>query len=70
MDVAVRQDVEKDTMKDWGAFVGSLSGYVAAEGTEVEIGSLVQRYVSYVFFKTHPVASADQVDEIVKALCK
>ena len=66
----VKQDIEKGIMEDWGAFVGELSGYAVAEGTEVEIGSMVQRYVPYVFFKTYPVASASQVDEIVKALSK
>lgn len=66
----VKQDLEKGRFKDWGAFVGEINGYVVAEGTEVEIGNMVQRYVPFVFFKVHPVASVSQVGEIIKALSK
>jgi len=66
----VKQDIEKGTLKDWGAFVGELNGYVIAEGTEVEIGNMVQRYAPYVFFKTYPIASVNQLGEIVQALSK
>jgi len=55
-------------MKDWGAFVGEINGYAVAEGTEVEIGNLVQRYVPFVFFKVQPVASLSQVVEVTKRL--
>jgi len=43
-----------------------MRGYVVAEGTEVEIGGFIQRYVPYVSFKTHPVASVSQVEEVTK----
>jgi hypothetical protein len=66
----VKQDIEKGTLKDWGAFVGEVNGYVIAEGTEVEIGNMVQRYVPYVVFKTYPIASVDQLGEIVQGLAK
>jgi len=64
----VKQDIQKGPMKDWGAFVGELNGYVVAEGTEVEIGNMIQQYTPFVSFKTHAAASVSQVDEIVKAL--
>jgi len=64
----VKQDLQKGIMKDWGAFVGEMSGYAVAEGTEVEIGNTIQRYIPFVTFKTHAVAPVSQVDEIVKAL--
>ena len=66
----VKRDIEKGPMKDWGAFVGELNGYFVAEGTEVEIGNLVQQYVPFVFFKVHAVSSVSQVDDVVKALSK
>jgi len=66
----VKEDIQKGLMKDWGAFVGELNGYAVAEGTEVEIGNLIQRYVPFVFFRTYAIASVSQVDEIVKALSK
>ena len=38
------------------------------EGSEMEINKMVQQYAPYVKFKTHPVASVEQVDEVVKSL--
>jgi len=64
----VKEDTGKGVMKDWGAFVGEINGYIVAEGTEVEIGDMVQRYIPFVFFKAQPVASLSQVGEIIKKL--
>jgi hypothetical protein len=66
----VKEDLRKGVLKDWGTFVGEINGYSVAEGTEVEIGNMIQRYVPWVIFKTRAVASVNQVDEIVKALTK
>jgi len=66
----VKQDIKKGISKDWGAFVGELSGYAVAEGTEVEIGNMTEQYVPFVRFKVHAIASVSQVDEIIKALPK
>ena len=66
----VNQDIQKGKMKDWGAFVGEMSGYAVAEGTEVEIGNTIQQYIPFVIFKTRAVASVSQVDEIVKVLLR
>ena len=64
----VREDMAKGALKDWGSFVGELKGYAVAEGTEVEIGSFIQRYVPYVSFKTHAVGTVSQVEEIIRTL--
>jgi len=66
----VKEDLKKGIIKDWGAFVGEINGYAVVEGTEVEIGNMTERYVPWVIFKVHPVASVKQVDEIIKALTK
>ncbi|MCK4697656.1 MAG: hypothetical protein KAT53_05050, partial [Dehalococcoidia bacterium] len=66
----VKQDIQKGLTKDWGAFVGEINGYVVAEGTEVEIANLTQKYVPFVNFEVHPIASISQVEEVVKALTK
>jgi len=66
----VKQDLQKGAMKDWGAFVGEINGYTVVEGSEVEIGNLIQQYVPFVSFKAHPVASVGQVDQIVQDLSK
>lgn len=66
----VKQDIKKGFNKDWGAFVGELSGYAVIEGTEVEVMNTLQQYVPFVHFKVHPIASVSQVDEMIKALTK
>jgi len=64
----VKEDMDKGVMKDWGAFVGEINGYGVAEGTEVEISNLAQRYVPFCFFKVQSVASLSQVVEVTKKL--
>ena len=64
----VKQDLQKGIMKDWGSFVGETNGYAVAEGTEVEIGRVVQQYAPFITFKTRAVASVSQVEEVLKAL--
>jgi hypothetical protein len=66
----VKEDLKKGITKDWGAFVGEINGYAVFEGTEVEVANALQRYVPWVIFKGHPIASVNQVDEIIKALTK
>ncbi len=64
----VRQDREAGMMKDWGAFVGEINGFAVYEGTEVEAGSMTVKYVPYVSFKVHPLASESQINEVIKSL--
>jgi len=66
----IKEDLKKGILKDWGAFVGEINGYSIVEGTEVEIGNFIQKYVPWVIFKGHAIASVNQVDQIVKALTK
>ena len=66
----VKQDLKKGVLKDWGSFVGELNGYTVAEGTEVEIGIMIQQYVPFVFFKVHPIGSVSHMDELLEALSK
>jgi len=64
----IRQDIAKGLTKDWGAFVGESSGYAINEGTELEVMNGLQQYVPFCKFKVYPVATPDQVDEMLKAL--
>ena len=64
----VRQDIEKGLTTSWGSFVGETRGYSVNEGTELEVMNGLQQYVPFVNFKVHPLASEDQVDEMIKAL--
>ena len=66
----VKEDIKKGIIKDWGAFVGEVNGYSITEGTEVEIGNMIQRYTPFVYFNVHPVASVSHVEEVIKALTK
>ena len=66
----VKQDLKKGALKDWGSFVGELNGYTVAEGTEVEIGIMIQQYIPFVFFKVHPIGSVSHMDELLEALSK
>ena len=66
----VKKDMEKGITKDWGAFVGEGSGYCVVEGTETEISVMVQQYSPIVHFKTHPVMSVSQVEEMIGTLSK
>jgi hypothetical protein len=64
----VIQDHEKGLISSWGAFVGETNGYMVIEGTEVEVMNAIQQYVPFVIFDVKPVASEDQVNEMIKAL--
>lgn len=64
----IKEDIETGIIKDWGGFVGELRGYSIMEGTEVEIGNNLQRFVPFVSFTVHAVGTVEQVEEIVKAL--
>ena len=64
----VRQDIKSGIIKDWGGFVGQNSGYVVAEGTEVEIGKMTMKFIPFFRFKVTPVDSLDQVEEIIKSI--
>jgi hypothetical protein len=64
----VKQEMEQGLNQAWGVFVGELAGYAVLEGTEVEIGAAVQKYVPYVLFSVHPLASLEQMGEVIKAM--
>jgi hypothetical protein len=64
----VKQGIEEGRIKEWGVFVGEMRGYSIAEGTEVEIASFNQNWVPFVSFEVHPVATVDDVEEMINSL--
>jgi hypothetical protein len=64
----VEQDAKTGISKDWGQFVGEPRGYGIAEGTEVEIAKMLQKYVPYLQFELHPVMPARLVRQVIKAM--
>ena len=66
----IKQDIKKGLVKDWGTFIGELSGYAVNEGSELEVMNAVQQYTPFVHFKVHPIGSISQVEEMIKAMTK
>ena len=66
----IKQDIKKGLIKDWGTFIGELSGYAVNEGSELEVMNAVQQYTPFVHFKVHPIGSISQVEEMIKAMTK
>jgi len=64
----VRQDIEKGITKDWGAFVSEGRGYVIVEGSELEVMKALEQYVPYCTYNVHPIATENQVNDLIKAL--
>ena len=64
----VEQDIERGITKDWGSFVGEGNGYCVVEGSEVDISKMVQQYSPFCQFSTHPIASFDQMKEMIKSI--
>jgi hypothetical protein len=64
----VRQDIEKGMAKDWGAFVGETDGYTVYEGGEVDVMKCLQQYVPFCIFEVRPIATENQVNEMIAAL--
>lgn len=64
----VQHDIEVGLTKDWGCFVGEANGYCVVEGSEVDISKMVQQYSPFCEFATHPVASSDQMNEVIRSI--
>ena len=64
----IKQHMNEGITKDWGSFIAEGSGYAVVEGSEMEVINHCQKFVPFVAFETHPVASIDQIEEMIKAL--
>lgn len=66
----VKQDMQSGVIKQWGAYVGETNGFGVAEGSEEEVDKMVQRYVPFVRFTTHPFVTVDQIEKMAKEMAK
>jgi hypothetical protein len=66
----VKQDMKKGLIKEYGVFVGVPNGFSIMEGTEVEVSAAIQNYIPFFFYKVYPIASIDQVEQVIKGLSK
>lgn len=64
----VQQDIENGLTKDWGAYVGETSGYSVFEGSELEVMNALQQYVPFCIFEVRPIATVNQVNEMIKGM--
>ncbi len=64
----VKHDIEEGPGVDWGAFVGSERGFSIAEGSELDINIMVQQYYPYVKFKTFPVGTLNQSEQLINTM--
>jgi hypothetical protein len=62
----VGQDIEKETTKDFGAFENQ--SLCCLGNTEVEAMTGLQHYVPYCIYKSHPITTESQINEMIKAL--
>jgi hypothetical protein len=62
----VKQDISKGVVKDWGAFPGENRGYCIHEGSHVDLMKMTQQFAPYVGFEVHPVASIEDIFELLK----
>lgn len=64
----IKGNLESGALKDWGSYVGGGKGYATFEGTEVDLGKLLQPFVPFIQFDVHPISTIDQVGEVLKSL--
>ena len=64
----IKQDMKAGTIGDFGSYVGGGIGYSVAEGSELEIAQLMQKFVPFVQFEVHQVMAVDQIAELAKSL--
>ena len=67
---AIKQDIKKGILKDWGVFVGEHNGYSVVQGTEREVIKTSQRYTPFIYSAAHPIASITHAGEMIKVLTK
>lgn len=64
----IKQDREKGILRDWGAFPSEGRGYCIVEGSNLDVMKMTEQYVPYVSFETCPVATMEDVDELLAHL--
>ena len=67
---SVKDDFSAGTTKDWGGFAGENNGYAVFEGTHLQLGLMMQKYIPWVIFKTHEISSLEDVNEMLDELSK
>lgn len=64
----VKQDLKHGVTENWGAFLGEMKGYCLVEGDDLDIATMVQRYTPYVYFRTYPCTTIEQIEQMLEKL--
>jgi len=64
----VEKDFEKGIFKDWGSITSEGRGYAIVEGKDTEVALMTEQYVPYCSFETHPIMTASQIEDMLKAM--
>ena len=66
----VKKDMQSGLITAWGAYLGEMRGFSVFEGSDEEISMMVQKYVPFVYFTTHPAATVDQLVQLAMEMQK
>ena len=64
----VKQDMQSGMLKEWETYIGEMKGFGVSEGSEEEMGKMVQKFVPFVKFTTHPIITIDQMEKLAKEM--
>ncbi|MGD0330772.1 MAG: hypothetical protein ABSB40_10070 [Nitrososphaeria archaeon] len=70
MTQAIKGDLSKGRIKEWGVSVDGSMGYAITELGEKELYAALMEYQPYILFEVHAVLSADEFGNIVQAALK
>lgn len=59
----VGKAIEDGIIKEWGAFVGGTGGFGIYEGTEAEVGGVLQQFVPFASNKVYAFTTAAEAQE-------
>jgi hypothetical protein len=66
----VKGEVEQGLTESWGAFAGELRGFTLVEANQLELMLLTTKYLPYVSFEVHRVASVSEVQELIDVMAQ
>jgi hypothetical protein len=66
----VKQDIQSGLIKAWGTYIGEMKGFGVMECSEEEAMRNLQRYVPFVQFTTHPLATVEQMEKLATEMAK
>lgn len=66
----VKQDIQSGMLKEWGSYIGEMKGFGVMECSEEEVIKNVQKYIPFVEFTVHSLATIDQMEKLFSEMAK